>query len=86
MSTTGLKDYHQSFIDDTKELSQQVKDKLLEQLVSSFDLDEVLENPAIGHDLITEFLDQFKNYYQEAIKLGLTFGDIKAKLFTDANS
>lgn len=86
MPDLSFKDQHQQFINNTNNLSQQVKDELIEQFAKNFDLDEVLENPEIGQELLAIFIEQFSDYYREAIQMGLAFGEVKVKQFTNGQT
>jgi hypothetical protein len=82
-SMADFSERHQDFIDESATITEQAKEALTEYLATNFDLDSILEDPTTGNELIASTLFEFEKYYLDAVSLGLSFGEFKAKLYQD---
>lgn len=82
---THLEKEHQTFIDELTSLVEKAKGNLIDELTASFDMDEVLDNPEYGKEIMAKLRLILEDYVGEAAVAGQSFGDVKKELFKNAN-
>jgi hypothetical protein len=85
MDKTALKKHHEQFVKQSNDLAKTAKDKIFTQIMSQLDITEIIDNPVQAKSDIKQlFIEAFSPYFQDAVRIGRTFGQEKIKLINHA--